>query len=54
MTRFIEGQDRQQVALLSECLDDFIAQTFANKGEPMSAVAGNFPTDGLRLHAGRT
>jgi transposase len=26
MTRFIEGQDRQQVALLPECLDDFIAQ----------------------------
>lgn len=26
MTRFIEGQDRQQVTLLPECLDDFIAQ----------------------------
>ena len=26
MSRFIEGQDRQQVTLLPECLDDFIAQ----------------------------
>ena len=25
MSRFIEGQDRQQVTLLPECLDDFIA-----------------------------
>src|SRR5689334_19548392 len=25
MPRFVEGQDRQQVALLPECLDDFIA-----------------------------
>ncbi|SSW64576.1 hypothetical protein AGI3411_01674 [Achromobacter agilis] len=25
MPRFIEGQDRQQVALIQECLDDFIA-----------------------------
>ncbi len=25
MPRFIEGQDRQQVALIPECLDDFIA-----------------------------
>ena len=25
MSRFIEGQDRQQVALIPECLDDFIA-----------------------------
>ena len=26
MSRFIEGQDRRQVTLLPECLDDFIAQ----------------------------
>jgi transposase len=26
MSRFIEGQDRQQVALLPECLDDFIGE----------------------------
>jgi transposase len=26
MARFIEGQDRQQVTLLPECLDDFIAE----------------------------
>jgi len=25
MSRYIEGQDRQQVTLLPECLDDFIA-----------------------------
>ncbi len=25
MSRFIEGQDRQQVTLLTECLEDFIA-----------------------------
>ena len=25
MSRFIEGQDRNQVTLLPECLDDFIA-----------------------------
>lgn len=24
MPRFIEGQDRQQVTLMPECLDDFI------------------------------
>ena len=26
MSRFIEGADRQQVTLLPECLDDFIAE----------------------------
>jgi transposase len=26
MSRFIEGQDRQQVALLPQCLDDFVAE----------------------------
>lgn len=26
MKRFIEGEDRTQVTLLPECLDDFIAQ----------------------------
>ena len=26
MKRFIEGEDRTQVALLPECLDDFIAE----------------------------
>ena len=26
MPRFIEGQDRHQVTLLPECLDDFIAE----------------------------
>jgi transposase len=26
MPRFIEGQDRQQVTLLPECLDDFVAE----------------------------
>jgi transposase len=26
MGRFIEGDDRQQVALLPECLDDFVAE----------------------------
>jgi transposase len=26
MSRHIEGQDRQQVTLLPECLDDFIAE----------------------------
>ena len=25
MSRFVEGQDRQQVTLLPECLDDFVA-----------------------------
>jgi transposase len=26
MSRFVEGQDRQQVTLLPECLDDFITE----------------------------
>ena len=26
MSRFVEGQDRQQVTLLPECLDDFIGE----------------------------
>lgn len=26
MKRFIEGDDRKQVALLPECLDDFVAE----------------------------
>jgi hypothetical protein len=26
MSRFVEGQDRSQVALAPECLDDFIAE----------------------------
>ena len=26
MSRYIEGQDRSQVTLLSECLDDYIAE----------------------------
>jgi len=26
MSRFVEGQDRQQVTLLLECLDDFVAE----------------------------
>jgi len=26
MRRFIEGEDRSQVTLLPECLDDFIAE----------------------------
>ena len=26
MSRYIEGQDRQQVTLLPECLDDFISE----------------------------
>jgi transposase len=26
MSRYIEGKDRQQVTLLPECLDDFIAE----------------------------
>ena len=26
MSRFIEGQDRSQVTLIPECLDDFIAE----------------------------
>jgi hypothetical protein len=26
MKRFIEGEDRQQVTLLPECLDDFIGE----------------------------
>jgi transposase len=26
MKRFIEGEDRQQVALLPECLDDYIGE----------------------------
>jgi len=26
MKRFIEGQDRQQVTLLPECLDDYVAE----------------------------
>ena len=26
MSRYIEGQDRQQVTLLPECLDDFITE----------------------------
>jgi transposase len=26
MSRFVEGQDRQQVTLLPECLDDYIGQ----------------------------
>ena len=26
MSRFIEGQDRQQVTLLPECLDDFVGE----------------------------
>jgi hypothetical protein len=26
MKRFIEGEDRKQVTLLAECLDDFVAE----------------------------
>jgi hypothetical protein len=26
VARFVEGQDRQQVTLLPECLDDFVAE----------------------------
>jgi len=26
MKRFIEGEDRKQVKLLGECLDDFVAE----------------------------
>ena len=26
MSRFVEGQDRNQVTLLPECLDDYIAE----------------------------
>lgn len=26
MGRFVEGEDRSQVALLPECLDDFVAE----------------------------
>ena len=26
MGRFIEGEDRQQVALMPECLDDYVAE----------------------------
>jgi transposase len=26
MSRYIEGQDRHQVTLLPECLDDFVAE----------------------------
>lgn len=26
MSRFVEGEDRSQVALLPECLDDFVAE----------------------------
>jgi transposase len=26
MSRFVEGQDRQQVTLLPECLDDFVGE----------------------------
>ncbi len=26
MNRFIEGEDRQQVTMLPECLDDYIAE----------------------------
>lgn len=26
MARFVEGEDRSQVALLPECLDDFVAE----------------------------
>jgi hypothetical protein len=26
MKRFIEGEDRKQVTLLPECLDDFVAE----------------------------
>lgn len=26
MSRYVAGQDRQQVTLLPECLDDFIAE----------------------------
>ena len=26
MSRFVEGQDRSQVTLIPECLDDFIAE----------------------------
>jgi transposase len=26
MKRFVEGDDRKQVALLPECLDDFVAE----------------------------
>ena len=33
MTRFIEGQDRHQVTLLPECLDDYI-----DEGNPVRVV----------------
>jgi transposase len=38
MSRFVEGQDRQQVTLLPECLDDFIAED-----NPVRVIDGAYP-----------
>ena len=48
MSRFIEGQDRQQVTLLPECLDDFIAED--NPVRVVDAFVGELDLDvtGLR------
>jgi transposase len=60
MPRFIEGQDRQQVTLLPECLDDFVAED--NAVRVVDAFVAELDLDKLgfqapcppRLGGGRT
>lgn len=45
MTRFIQGSDRNQVALLPECLDDFIAED--NTARVVDAFIGELDMEAL-------
>ena len=45
MTRFIQGSDRNQVALLPECLDDIIAED--NTARVVDAFIGELDMEAL-------
>jgi len=47
MTRFVEGVERDQVTLLPECLDDFVAQD--NPGRVIDAFVGELDLPTLRF-----
>ena len=49
MARFIEGQDRTQVTLLPECLDDFIAED--NPVRVVDAFVGELDWESLGFDA---
>jgi hypothetical protein len=46
MSRFVEGQDRHQVTLLPECLDDYIAENNTGVSEFLCVRRGCLPVEG--------